>query len=221
MNITHSFSALKMYENCPRRYMHQRINKEVQDEGSDASKYGERIHEALELRLRDQSPLTDETKKYESLCAAIEQESEDGELFVEQKMTLNKNLTPTEWFAPDAWFRSVLDVLMIHENQKKVFVLDWKTGKRRPDFTQMEIFALQVFKHYPKVDSVTSALVWLRDYKMDTQVYKREQSNEMWAKIMARINRIYESLEHDTWPPKPSGLCPWCPAKHICDYAKL
>ena len=62
MNITHSFSALKMYENCPRRYMHQRINKEVQDEGSDASKYGERIHEALELRLRDQSPLTDETK---------------------------------------------------------------------------------------------------------------------------------------------------------------
>ena len=221
MNITHSFSALKMYENCPRRYMHQRINKEVQDEGSDASKYGERIHEALELRLRDQSPLTDETKKYESLCAAIEQESEDGELFVEQKMTLNKNLTPTEWFAPDAWFRSVLDVLMIHENQKKAFVLDWKTGKRRPDFTQMEIFALQVFKHYPKVDSVTSALVWLGDYKMDTQVYKREQSNEMWAKIMARINRIYESLEHDTWPPKPSGLCPWCPAKHICDYAKL
>ena len=221
MNITHSFSALKMYENCPRRYMHQRINKEVQDEGSDASKYGERIHEALELRLRDQSPLTDETKKYESLCTAIEQESEDGELFVEQKMTLNKNLTPTEWFAPDAWFRSVLDVLMIHENQKKVFVLDWKTGKRRPDFTQMEIFALQVFKHYPKVDSVTSALVWLGDYKMDTQVYKREQSNEMWAKIMARINRIYESLEHDTWPPKPSGLCPWCPAKHICDYAKL
>ena len=221
MNLTHSFSALKMYENCPRRYMHQRINKEVQDEGSDASKYGERIHEALELRLRDQSPLTDETKKYEPLCAAIEQESEDGELFVEQKMTLNKNLTPTEWFAPDAWFRSVLDVLMIHENQKKAFVLDWKTGKRRPDFTQMEIFALQVFKHYPEVDSVTSALVWLRDYKMDTQVYKREQSNEMWAKIMARINRIYESLEHDTWPPKPSGLCPWCPAKHICDYAQL
>ena len=221
MNLTHSFSALKMYENCPRRYMHQRVNKEVQDEGSDASKYGERIHEALELRLRDQSPLTDETRKYESLCTAIERESKDGELFVEQKMTLNKNLTPTEWFAPDAWFRSVLDVLMIHENQKKAFVLDWKTGKRRPDFTQMEIFALQVFKHYPKVDSVTSALVWLRDYKMDTQVYKREQSNEMWAKIMARINRIYESLEHDTWPPKPSGLCPWCPAKHICDYAKL
>ena len=221
MNLTHSFSALKMYENCPRRYMHQRVNKEVQDEGSDASKYGERIHEALELRLKDKTPLTDETKKYEPLCRAIEQEGKDGEVLAEQKMTLNKNLTPTQWFAPDAWFRSVLDVLMIHENQKKAFVLDWKTGKRRPDFTQMEIFALQVFKHYPEVDSVTSALVWLRDYKMDTQVYKREQSNEMWAKIMARINRIYESLEHDTWPPKPSGLCPWCPAKHICDYAQL
>jgi|TARA_B110000263_G_C15311798_1_gene513879 hypothetical protein len=221
MNLTHSFSALKMYENCPRRYMHQRINKEVKDEGSDASKYGERIHEALELRIRDKSPLTDETQKYEPLCTALEQEAKGGKLLAEQKMTLNKNLMPTEWFAPDAWFRSILDVLMIHESQKKAFVLDWKTGKRRPDFTQMEIFALQVFKHYPEVDSVTSALVWLRDYKMDTQVYKREQSNEMWARIMARVNRIYESLEHDTWPPKPSGLCPWCPAKHICDYAQL
>jgi len=134
-------------------------------------------------------------------------------------MTLNKNLMPTEWFAPDAWFRSVLDVLIVHDN--KAFVLDWKTGKRRPDFTQMEIFALQVFKHYPNVNTVTSALVWLQNKQMDTQVYKREQSNVMWAKIMARINRIYESLEHDTWPPKPSGLCPWCPAKHICDYAQL
>lgn len=221
MNLTHSFSALKMYENCPRRYMHQRINKEVHDEGSDASKYGERIHEALEFRIRDKTPLTDETKKYETLCTALEQESKGGELLAEQKMTLNKNLMPTEWLAPDAWFRSVLDILIIHENQKKAFVLDWKTGKRRPDFTQMEIFALQVFKHYPNVDTVTSALVWLQSKQMDTQVYKREQSNVMWARIMARISRIYESLEHDNWPPKPSGLCPWCPAKHICDYAQL
>ena len=36
-NLTHSFSSIKMYENCPKRYYHQRITKEVQDTGSDAT----------------------------------------------------------------------------------------------------------------------------------------------------------------------------------------
>ena len=219
MKLTHSFSALKMYENCPKRYMHQRINKEVRDEGGEASKYGERIHEALELRLKDKTPLTDETKHYEVLCVAMEKAAEGGKLLAEQKMTLDENLTPTEWFAPDAWLRSIIDVLIVHEDS--AYVLDWKTGKRRPDFTQMEMFALQVFKHYPNVNTVKSSLIWLKTKDMDTEVYKREQSNEMWTRLMTRINRIYESAEHDNWPPKPSGLCPWCPAKHMCDYAKL
>ena len=57
-NLTHSFSAIKMYENCPKRYYHQRITKEVKDTGSDATIYGERVHEALEHRLKDK------TKRY-------------------------------------------------------------------------------------------------------------------------------------------------------------
>lgn len=199
--------------------MHQRINKEVQDEGGEASAYGERIHEALEVRLRDKTSLTDETKQYEELCLAMEKAAKGGTLLAEQKMTLTENLAPTEWFAPGAWLRSILDVLIVHEDS--AFVGDWKTGKRRPDFTQMEMFALQVFKHYPEVNTVKTSLIWLKDKSMDTEVYKRENSNEMWARLMTRINRIYESLERDSWPPKPSGLCPWCPAKHMCDYAKL
>ena len=63
--LTHSFSSLKMYENCPKRYYHQRITKEVKDTGSDATYYGERVHEALEHRLESKVSLTEETKAYE------------------------------------------------------------------------------------------------------------------------------------------------------------
>jgi len=219
MKLAHSFSALKMYENCPKRYMHQRINKEVQDQGGVASAYGERIHEALEVRLRDKTPLTEETKRYEVLCTTLEDLAEGGELLAEQKLTLDENLDPTDWFAPGAWLRSILDILIVKGDT--AYVGDWKTGKRRPDFTQMEMFALQIFRHYPEVNEVKTSLIWLKDMSMDSEVYKREQSNAMWAKLMTRINRIYESAEHDNWPPKQSGLCPWCPAKHMCDYAKL
>ena len=52
-----------MYENCPRRYYYQRITKEVKDTGSDATIYGERVHEALEHRLEDKVELPSESSK--------------------------------------------------------------------------------------------------------------------------------------------------------------
>lgn len=220
MQLAHSFSAIKLFENCPKRYYLQRVTKEIKDEGSEASLYGNRIHEALEARLKG-SGLTAETKKYEALCVAIDQlaAAPDAELFVEHQLTLNENLTGTGWFAKDAWLRSILDVLVVRGDQ--AIVMDWKTGKRRPDFTQLQMFALQVFKHFPEVNEVTSTFVWLKDMAMDAEVYKRSDANVMWEDLLKRINRIHQALDADNWPAKPSGLCRFCPAKHMCDYAQL
>ena len=35
--LTHSYSSIKMFEQCPKRYLHQRINKDVEDKGSEAT----------------------------------------------------------------------------------------------------------------------------------------------------------------------------------------
>lgn len=219
MRLTHSFSAIKLYENCPKRYLHQRVLKEVEDEGGEASKYGERIHEALEYRLKEDRTLPQEASRYEPLCQTILRAAKGGKLMVEQEMTLTDNLTPTGWWDADAWLRSKLDILIIKGDT--AIVMDWKTGKRHPDFTQLEMFAVQVFKHFPEVNTVKSTFIWLKDMSMDTEVYKREDSNRIWADLMGRIQRIYESVEHDNWPPKPSGLCRFCPARHMCEYARL
>jgi len=219
VKLSHSFSAIKLYENCPKRYYHQRVTKEVQDMGGEASKYGERIHEFLEYRLTDDTPLPAEAEKYEVLCDTIQKSAKGGELHAELKLTLTENLTPTDWYAPDAWLRSILDVLVIKDD--KAVVMDWKTGKRRPDFTQLQMFALQVWKHYPQVDEIKTSFIWLKDLSMDSETFKREQSNAMWADLISRIRRIYASQESDNWPAKPSGLCRYCPAKHMCDYANI
>ena len=99
MTLSHSFSSIKMYENCPKRYYHQRVTKEVKDTGSDATIYGERVHEALEHRLDKQVELPTESEAYEPLCKSIEDMG--GTLQVEQKLTLNENLTPTTWWEKD------------------------------------------------------------------------------------------------------------------------
>ena len=218
MRLTHSYSSIKLYENCPLNYYRQRVIKDIKDAGGEASIYGDRIHKFLEGRLKG-SQLPQEMEQYEPLCAMVERLATDGQLMIEQEMTLTENLTPTGWWDADAWLRSKLDVLVIKGNE--AVVMDWKTGKRRVDFFQMQMFAAQVFKHFPEVQRVKTILVWLKTMEMDSESYNRVNINEVWAEIMKRIQRIHSSLEHDNWPAKPSGLCRYCPARHDCDYARL
>jgi predicted RecB family nuclease len=219
MRLSHSYSSIKLYENCPYRYFRQRIVKDVVDEGGEASKYGERIHQYLEYRLANDAVLPQEVAHYEPLCLSVERIATGGELLIEKELVLTENLTPTGWFDADAWLRSKLDILVI--NGSLANVMDWKTGKRNADQFQMQLFAAQVFKHYPEVQSVRTSLVWLKTMEMDTQTYFRADVNAIWADVMKRIQRIHSSLEHDNWPARPSGLCRFCPARHDCDSARV
>ena len=215
--LSHSFSAIKMYENCPKRYYHQRVLKEVKDQGGEATIWGEGVHKFLEDRLAKATELPQEVARYDPLCQSIVKLAIGGELLVEQQLTLNVALEPTSWFSKDAWMRSIVDVLVIRGDEAIMF--DWKTGKRRPDFSQLELFALQVFKHYPEVKRVRTAFVWLKDLSMDHETYTRDNEPELWARLMNKVVRIEKSLETDNWPAKPSGLCNWCPCKNFCEYS--
>jgi len=141
-----------------------------------------------------------------------------GELLVEQELTLNVELKPTGWSDDDAWLRTKIDVLVI--NQKDAKVLDWKTGKRKPDFDQLELYALQIFTHYPEVERVAVGFVWLKDKAMDREVYMRQDAATLWTKLLTQIKRIEKSVETDNWPARPSGLCRFCPARHLCPSAQ-
>ena len=218
MQLSHSFSSLKLYENCPLRYYNQRVIKSVVDKGGEASQYGERVHKYLEDHLKDGAPLPPEVSPVEGAVAAVRRLVGDGDLYIEKELTLNKNLQPTGWWAKDAWVRSKLDVLILRD--VTAFNLDWKTGKRRPDFTQLELFALQVFAHYPYIEKVTGAFVWIKDVAMDKETYDRADVPKLWEAFLSRVNRIEQSLEHDNWPARPSGLCNYCPCKPTCAYAR-
>ena len=238
MRLSHSYSSIKLYENCSLRYYRQRIIKDITDEGGEASKYGERIHAFLENRLKGSAGdeqakatwiatktkerilgLDAEIAQYEPLCQSVEKIARGGELHIEKELVLTENLTPTGWWDADAWLRSKLDVLVIKGSD--AVVMDWKTGKRNADQFQMQLFAAQVFKHYPEVQRVKTSLVWLKTMEMDTERYNRIDINVVWAEVMKRIQRIHDSLEHDNWPARPSGLCRYCPCRHDCDYARV
>jgi hypothetical protein len=81
MRLTHSYSSIKLYEQCPYRYYRQRVAKDIIDEGGEASKYGERIHTFLENRLKG-SDLPQEAAAYEPLCKSVEKIAQGGEWLV-------------------------------------------------------------------------------------------------------------------------------------------
>jgi hypothetical protein len=218
IKLAHSFSALDMYEKCPQRYFRQRIVKDVRDLGSKASADGQRDHKSLELRLDDGRELPEHLSKVEPLCAKLE--SAPGELLVEQQLALNEDLKPVDWFDKDAWFRVMVDVLMI--NGDTAIVLDWKTGKRKIDYFQMESTAANLFMHYPEIQTIKTSLIWLKTMASDPEIYtKKEHFHSSWESIYQRVSLIEKSAESGDWPAKPSGLCNYCPAQTSCKYAKV
>lgn len=127
IKLAHSYTAIKQYETCPKRYYHQRITKEVKDQPGAATVYGERVHKQLEDALKGTAPLPPETAALQPLCDTLRTyaEAEGATLAIEQEYTLTKNLEPTSWFAPDAWLRFKLDALVLRPNGRALIV-DWK-----------------------------------------------------------------------------------------------
>ena len=214
--LAHSFSSLKQFDNCPKRYFHQRIEKSVEDKGGEAALYGEIVHKALEDRVRDKKPLPPALAKHEEVCATLES-IPGAEVYAEQELVLTKDFTPTGWKDEDAWLRSKLDVIVI--KGKTALIGDYKTGKRRPDPFQLDLFALQAFCHYPDVTHVQASFWWLAVDATDTFKYQRKELDRLKQNMIYKTDRVQAALDNDNWPARPSGLCPYCPCKDFCEFA--
>lgn len=135
-----------------------------------------------------------------------------GILATEQKLAITNAFKPTEWFAPDVWCRGVLDARWLDGSVARV--VDWKTGKRKPDSKQLLLFALLVFACHPEVNRVNTAFVWLQTGKIDTAKFFRKDVSKLWQEILPEVRRLEYAHKTMTFIPKPSGICNgWCPVK--------
>lgn len=216
--LTHSYSSISMFENCPLRYYRQRVLKDVVDTGGIAATYGTEVHTALETRLRDKKSLPSHIKKHEKWCLSIE--SLGGSILLEEKIALSKKMAPVYFTSDAAWMRAIVDVLVVRGNTAWAF--DWKTGKRRPGSFQLRMNAGMVFRIFPQVTRIRTAFIWLKEDTVDQEIFQRKnEKQEVWSDVLPRIKRVEQAFKADKWPAKPSGLCRFCPARDSCDFALL
>lgn len=211
-----SYSALTAFETCPRRFELTRVTKQVFEPQTEATLWGNKVHKALEKYAKGTEALPPDMERYGRYVDKIL--SYEGKRVVEERVALNKDLRPTKWMAKDVWVRGIIDIGVVGSD--RAYLLDWKTGKHKPDSDQLKLFAALAFAMYPWVDNVTTGFIWLKEGKFDKEVFTREQLPEIWAEFLPRLSRVARAYVEDKWTPKPSGLCRnWCPVgKSLCEF---
>lgn len=214
MNIpAWTFSQLEKFETCPRQYYHVRVKRDIVEPPTEATMWGERVHTAMELRIRDGTPLPEGMTQWEGLAKKLE--AMPGTKLCEEQMALDKDFQPCDW--KQAWTRGIADLLVVNGNAAAT--LDYKTGKRKLTH-QLMLYAGYTFAKYEQVNTVTTGFVWMRDKKIDKEVFTRDQVPMIWQTFIPKVRKLENAYERDAWPCRPSGLCKgWCPVKS-CEFYK-
>lgn len=211
-----SFSSLTAFETCPWRYYLTRVKKSTIEPETDAQSYGNAVHKHFELRVKDGKPLPDFLGTYEGMIEKII--NSPGNTYAEQELAVTSAYSPAGWWAKDAWCRGIVDLTKV--NGSKAAAWDYKTGKRKPDSSQLMLFAGLIFAHYPEVTRVQTGFLWLKDGKVDKDVFTRDNMATIWGEFIPRVQRLEIAVGQGKWPKRPSGLCArYCPVGRAhCEY---
>ena len=133
-----SYSAIKTFDQCPKKYFHLKVVKDVKDEPG----------EAAELFVTNGTPIPE---KFAFMRPIVEPlAKKQGTKYAEIKIGVSKALEPRGFFDKDVWYRGIADLLIV--NGSKAWLVDYKTGKnaKYADIKQLDLLAGAVFVHFPR-----------------------------------------------------------------------
>jgi CRISPR/Cas system-associated exonuclease Cas4 (RecB family) len=217
MALVHSYSAVKDFEGCGRRYHQVRILKRFKQQDTDATLYGSRVHKAFEEFIRDGKPLPENLAHYARFVEPLTRIG--GDIRCEEKLGIREDFSPCGFFDKDVWFRGIPDYLAV--NGETARVVDYKTGKssRYADTAQLELMAAMIMAHRPAVQIVKGALLFVVAGDIVRAVYRRAELPEIFSRWVGRADAVAAAIEQNVWNARPSGLCKFCPVSgEACEH---
>lgn len=208
-----SFSAIQAYETCPRKYYEERVTRRYEQPKGEAAIWGDEVHKKIENSIKTGEPMPSPMARYQPVVDIIHNTT--GDLYPEIKLAITADLKPCDFFSPQAWLRGICDLLIVRDHMGAAF--DWKTGKKKKESSQLDVMASLAFLHFPKIEYIHTAFVWLQEMdmtKVEPRFVAREDVPELMEGFRSRVSDIEYSYEHNIWPERQSGLCKqWCPVK--------
>lgn len=202
-----SFSKAKAFETCPKQFYHEKILKQYPVEETEAMRYGTEFHKACEDYIGKGTPIPPRFAFIQPTLDALNRKK--GVKVCEQKLGLTADLEPCGFFDKDVWFRGIVDLAILDEETGTGWIVDYKTGKssRYADKGQLELMALTIFKHYPKITKIKAGLLFVIANSLVKADYEIDLEQQLWEKWLRIYGSMEKAFKSDVWNPRPSGLC--------------
>jgi len=207
-----SFSSIKTYETCPRKYMAEKVTKEVPYTDTEATIYGKDIHKACEDFIQDGTPIPEKYAFIRPVMTSIQQMS--GDKFVEQQVGIAKHgdsLVACEFDSDDVWFRGIADLVIIDGDTAKI--IDYKSSKnaKYADTRQLALMAAAIFLKHPEVKTIKGGLLFFVCNAFIKANYTVDRRFDIFAQLDGTLQQRDVSYATGVFNPKPNALCKkWC-----------
>ena len=211
MSITWSYSTLNLYQQCPKKYYHLKVAKDVKEAPSDAIAFGNKIHKIAQEYVESDKPIPAEY--VQAMQAPLDKlKAMPGEKYCENKLGLTEDLKPCGFFDKKVWWRGIADIIILQDDT--ALTVDYKTGKKSQyaDLKQLEILALALFKHYPHIKKVKAGLMFFFADDFVKDLYTVDQQDELWGPWVSDVGLLEDSVNSGVWNAKPNFTCRgYCP----------
>lgn len=214
-----SYSKLKNYETCPRRYKAIDVDKSIEQPRSDALDRGDELHDAMKNRVQGSTPLPSHLIYMESWAEKLTRVLHPFQIIqCELKLSTNRDGKPTGYFDKSTWYRGRIDYFRLmptgRENDDYGHVVDYKTGRppKFTDNTQLMLNAWTIFQHYKTVQNCRVDYLWTEYNDTSHEIYRRDDIPQHMAELTPRVSAMETAHKTNDFPPKPGGLC-----ENYCD----
>ena len=215
--VVWSFSSLKTFQQCPRKYYHTKIARDVKEPDTVATLYGRAMHEAAEHYIRDGKELPPQFAYTKEMLDALN--AIPGTKYCELKLGLTKDLQACDFDAPDVWWHGIADLVIIDEEKQLAHSVDYKTSKsaRFADVKQLDLVATGIFAKFPNIVRVKSALAFVVCKEFVKTQHYVEMRDKYLEKPTQDVARIEAALVNGVWNPIDGPLCRFCSVRD-CEY---
>lgn len=212
--FTWSYSSLKEYQNCPKKYHEIRVLKNYTVKETEQMRYGTEVHKALEDYVRDGVELAKNYQRFKPFVDKLI--SIPGEKYCEYEMALTYNREPCDFKSEDRWVRGIADLVIVDGDY--AFIIDYKTGSNKyPDPKQLRLMSLMLFTYFPDVQKIKAGLLFVMHNSFVSEEYLRKDMDKSWAMFEQPLKRLETSYDNDKWQANPTPLCKWCPVQS-CEF---
>lgn len=223
-DITWSHSSLEQADQCMKKYYETRVVKSVKYIQGTAAARGELVHNAIEHWFKGDSNLyfsklaEEDRNKFNKFLPILEQykavAAQATSVGYEEEIVMDREGKPSKWFDKHTKIRAKLDKVMWFPMQgggNHLYIVDWKTGKKRDTRPQAERYAWLAFKKWPSVQKVTVQFAYFDSCDtMPAYSWTRDEKDGLATRTISTLNKILDAFKTNVWPASPTPLCGWC-----------